>query len=291
MKFLPRGFRRGMSTAYLLARATDTIADTARASGEERLDCLRRMGEVIEDMGASSQGSLSELMQDLRTHFAPNQDHLGERELLTRFDEVVEALRALPKDEARLVRTMLRTIVRGQSLDLSRFDCAEPREVIVEGSLRRLAHEEDLMEYAYLVAGCVGEFWTNLGFVVYGERYARRSQETMLEWGRNFGKGLQLVNILRDRHEDADRGRVYIPEGVTLPDLYALTNRFLNNGIDYARAVRGLRMRFAVRLPAVLGFKTLMCIERAGEEAYKPKITRRDVYASMIESFIVALIP
>ena len=67
-----------------------------------------------------------------------------------------------------------------------------------------------LEEYTYLVAGCVGEFWTKICLLEW-PNYARLSPEEMLVFGKDFGKGLQLVNILRDYPLDLQAGRSYLP--------------------------------------------------------------------------------
>ncbi len=41
IRALPKGLRRPIGLAYLLARASDTIADTATAPVEARTECLR----------------------------------------------------------------------------------------------------------------------------------------------------------------------------------------------------------------------------------------------------------
>ena len=73
-----------------------------------------------------------------------------------------------------------------------------------------LADESALEEYTYLVAGCVGEFWTKLCLLEW-PNYARLPAEEMLCFGRDFGKALQLINILRDYPLDLQAGRSYLP--------------------------------------------------------------------------------
>src|SRR5207249_8227176 len=73
-----------------------------------------------------------------------------------------------------------------------------------------LANAAELDEYTYLVAGCVGEFWTRICFRRV-PRFARLEFDTMKSLGRSFGQGLQLVNILRDLPADLRAGRCYLP--------------------------------------------------------------------------------
>jgi len=78
------------------------------------------------------------------------------------------------------------------------------------GAVTALATDAELDDYTYRVAGCVGGFWTKLtrarvfpGAVIDDARF--------LSDGIRFGKGLQLVNILRDLPKDLRAGRCYIP--------------------------------------------------------------------------------
>ena len=98
---------------------------------------------------------------------------------------------------------MLEKITRGQALDLQRF--------VQAAEVRALNTANDLDEYTYLVAGCVGEFWTRLCFR-HVRKFARLSEEEMLDHGRRYGMGLQLINILRDAGADLRHGRCYFPE-------------------------------------------------------------------------------
>jgi farnesyl-diphosphate farnesyltransferase len=77
-----------------------------------------------------------------------------------------------------------------------------------------LRSDEELDEYIYQVAYCVGEFWTDMcrAHVFPG---ANLDDDLLKADGVRFGKGLQLVNILRDLPKDLRRGRCYIPEAAT----------------------------------------------------------------------------
>jgi len=70
--------------------------------------------------------------------------------------------------------------------------------------------DADLDDYTYRVAGCVGEFWTKMCRAhVFPTR--RLDDAELLRDGVRFGKGLQLVNILRDLPRDLKQGRCYLP--------------------------------------------------------------------------------
>ena len=65
--------------------------------------------------------------------------------------------------------------------------------------------EEDLLGYAYRVAGTVGLMFCHLIGV---------TRQEALPYAIDLGIGMQLTNIARDVLEDARRGRVYLPESL-----------------------------------------------------------------------------
>src|SRR5438034_784340 len=138
LRVLPAEIRPQISLAYLLARASDTIADTdsvPRTQRVERLLQLRDTGSVAFEKVAESQ-SLP-----------------AERQLLLRLGECFQTLNAFARDDQQLIRELLQTIITGQIFDLERFS---------EGQLTGLADDAELDRYMYMVAGCVGEFWTKM---------------------------------------------------------------------------------------------------------------------------------
>src|SRR5580658_1622871 len=68
----------------------------------------------------------------------------------------------------------------------------------------------ELDDYTYRVAGCVGEFWTRI-CRAHLLPQARLDEKQFVMDGIRFGKGLQLVNILRDLPADLKKGRCYLP--------------------------------------------------------------------------------
>src|SRR6185312_5490297 len=105
--------------------------------------------------------------------------------------EAIAALRALPEADRVRVHAVLETIIEGQIQDLRVF----PGEN--EGKLAALETREDLDRYTYLVAGCVGEFWTEV-HVAHRPRLGHWDLPRMRALGVRLGKGLQLTNVLRD---------------------------------------------------------------------------------------------
>lgn len=270
MVWLPQEMRPAISLGYLLARATDSVADSSSADVEQRLKVLREMEHAV--AGELSESASRELLETLAGGMAEAQTNPAERRLLQRFGECLQMAEALPDAQLRLIRKVLHTIVEGQVWDLTYFTPERP------------AVETDDMtrQYTYWVAGCVGEFWTELGYETLGARFCLPEQrELMNRAGIRFGQGLQLINILRDIREDAARGRAYL-----CSDEWVWQNRaerYLNDGLSYASRLGGFRLRFTVMLPALLGLRTLELI-RVRKNQARVKIPRRMVYGSMLKA-------
>ena len=269
MVWLPPAMRRGIALGYMLARATDSVADTSTAAAGDRVEVLRRMGQAV--AGDLAEPELAELLRLLRDDMADRQEKPAEATLLRRFGECLAMLRQVSGEERRLIRKVLATIVEGQLWDLTYFSGRPAVE-----------SDDETHRYTYMVAGCVGEFWTELGLATMGAGFCNpERREIMVQAGVRYGRGLQLVNILRDMAEDAARGRAYLCSDPVLWQGRAA--RYLNDGLDYARRLGSFRLRFTAMLPALLGIKTLRLIaQRAGVE--RVKISRLAVYASLLNA-------
>jgi farnesyl-diphosphate farnesyltransferase len=194
IRFLPRPLREPVSLAYLLARATDTVADTATMPAAERLATLCALAAVI----AGEQEF--RIIEESLGKFAARQSDPREQRLIENLHEILEWLARIGEQDRLEIREVLSTIVRGQQLDLERFN--NPNQVTT------LQTAAELDEYTWLVAGCVGKFWTRLGFQHF-PKFANRPPNEMSELGIDYGKGLQLINVLRDRPTDLANRREY----------------------------------------------------------------------------------
>jgi farnesyl-diphosphate farnesyltransferase len=270
IKLLPRPLREPVSLAYLLARATDTIADTATIPATTRLTTLHDFARVI--AGELDFNAVTESLRD----FAALQSDPHERTLIEQVRRCIDGLAKLDPVDRDDLRTVLKTIVRGQELDLERFG-----DLRGATSLRSAA---ELDEYIYLVAGCVGDFWTKLGFR-HLPSFATSSPNEMAKLGIEYGKGLQLINVLRDRDADLQNGRSYLPaEELAAASEEEVFARWLDRaqkgisaGIDYCSALMNWRVRFATALPALIGASTIALMRRMGPTAEKIKVPRNEV--------------
>lgn len=255
--------RETLSVGYLLARATDTIAD---CSGEasSRLNLLSEFREEWFVVNDSLSGQLMERLEAIAREDGVSE---GESILMSRFSEVMGWWAQLEEEKKEATRQVIEKISEGQYWDVSYF---------TEGELTAVQTRAQVLQYCDWVAGSVGEFWTEIGFLA--ERYfSARSKDELCDLGRNYGRGLQLVNILRDEEEDQERGRVYL---VGKREEWAEeAARYLQDGLTYSRALKGKRIRMASVLPALLGLETISKMRDVESWPEKPsgkvKVTRK----------------
>jgi farnesyl-diphosphate farnesyltransferase len=150
IRLLPKALQAPVAIGYLLARATDTVADTTALPLAERQVLLDLMTQTIaaQDTAAEKIRDLSRLTQA----FAAQQTDPHERALMQALPQCLPLLHTLHPDDQASVRQVLGHITRGQQLDMTRFG----------PGLHALQTEAELSDYTWLVAGCVGEFWTEL---------------------------------------------------------------------------------------------------------------------------------
>lgn len=210
--------------------------------------------------------SLAYLLARLSDTEADGAGSTAEEILLARRAELEASLRASP--DRGIIEKVWTTIRAGQQFDRTRF-----------GPGSAPLSEKELDWYTYHVAGCVGEFWTEI-CARHLPGFASRPAAEMEKLGVRFGQGLQLVNILRDRAADARMGRVYVAaEGVAAGLARARSN--LDAAEDYCRALRGWRLRAACALPMLLGRETLRLVE-AHPDAARVKVSRTRVWMLLV---------
>jgi farnesyl-diphosphate farnesyltransferase len=286
VRFLPKRIRSAIALGYLLARASDTIADTNHLPPAERIEFLKRF------LASISNRELRDPL-DLAACLTAQADG-PEKVLLANIDRVLEGLSKIPPTHRELLNEVLAKIIRGQTLDIERFE--------LKPGIYGLADDSALEEYTYLVAGCVGEFWTKICLLEW-PNYARLPPEKMLGSGKDFGKGLQLINILRDYPLDLRAGRSYLPvsnvEEIALNPTLAhpewerwrrRASGYLEEAWKYVIAVRPWRVRFACAVPVFIGVRTLSLLGDTPEIRTGIKVSRSEVRYLMVWAAGIALL-
>ncbi|MDI3462894.1 MAG: Squalene synthase [Nitrospira sp.] len=293
---VPANVRDQVSLAYLFARAADTIADTElidRSRRQSFLNCLRE--QFVGDQIDWAQ------IRTIQQAMGPLQRDSAERTLLERLDECFRLLLTCSPDDRRRIQRVMTTLTQGMEMDLSMFPGASVSD------LTALKTFDDLDRYTYHVAGCVGEFWTDL-MCAHRKALANWNLQQMSGIGVRFGKGLQLTNIIKDIAHDLQKGRCYIPETMltevglkpqdlldqnnsprlrpVLNKLVRLTVEHLDQGWFYTMAIPRYetRLRLACMWPILSAGESLKLVMNSPDllnPAVRVKIPRSRVYQIM----------
>ena len=274
---LPKDLRDPVGLAYLLARAADTIADT------RLLPPTRRLGLLLSFRDQVRGPAHLPVLEHIKDALTEAQAIPEERTLLESLPEFLEFLESLPEDDRRLVQTVLATLTYGMEGDLINFPDED------SGEIAALEQVADLEKYLYHVAGCVGQFWTEIS-AAHVAGLNGWDPGAMGELGVGYGKALQLTNILRDLPRDLRIGRCYLPMeqleplGLEPPDLLDPENsprarpalaqgirtalQYYGAGEEYLLAIprRCVRLRLAALWPMLIGLATLSRLAQDARE-------------------------
>ncbi|MCG5076036.1 phytoene/squalene synthase family protein [Paraburkholderia tagetis] len=311
MRILPAGMRDPVGEAYLLARAADTIADTSLIPPPQRLALLLALRECVNGTAtrAANGAAHDDALQRIAGEVAGQQTQSDEKLLLESLGGALDVLMQLDEADRIAVREIVTTLTEGMEFDLNTF----PDER--SGKVAALGTWDALDRYTYLVAGCVGEFWTKMTYMHLPRTLDASLRATMYQRGIRFGKALQMVNVLRDCGKDLRIGRCYLPAtmlaqaGLTPEDLlhpgtsararplmFGLVRIALDHfraAIDYTFALPRLsvRLRLACLWPILIGLETLELLvgnEDWLDPARPSKLTRNDVYRILARSTLMA---
>ena len=303
LKVLPKKMRRSVGLLYLLARVADTIADSKTGEVQVLLDALAEWDAATGGQG----GDVPDL-----THLAELQALDAERVLLEQASLSVNALSDTPPVDTEMVRTCLKIIIGGQTLDLRRFGPSNDKD-----ELSVLEDDAALDDYAYRVAGSVGEFWTNMSLHHMFPQNTDLHGDAWMADGVRFGKALQMTNILRDIPEDLRFGRCYDPKprleavGLTPEDLRSpasmeafrpvynelldLTDGHLEAAVRYTLRLPGhaRRLRLACMLPIIIGQRTVDLLRTSNvlDASERVKVQRSEIKRIMRRSVMATLVP
>ena len=302
LKYLPKKIRGQIGLLYLLARVADTIADSKHGDTDVLLGALRAYNDV-------AQGR-SETLPDF-SDIAELQTNASEAELLRNVKDVVEGLKVYSHEDQERMLECLDVIVGGQILDLERFGPANEG-----GEISALVNDEELDDYTYRVAGCVGVFWTKMSLAHLMSLSPEKEKE-FFDKGVRFGKALQMINILRDIPEDLRFGRCYIPsEALARYDLQPkdllddgniekfrplydeyldLANGHFDAAVEYIRMLPEgqFRLKASCMLPVLIGQRTVTLLRTGNilNSDERIKVTRDEIKVYARKLLRALLIP
>ena len=279
---LPTQVRHAIGNAYLLCRIADTIEDEPALADELKQVFLGRFAEVV--LGRSSTESFA---NDLSSSLS-EATHKSERDLVSNTSPVVDYHTNLPSGQREPIERCVETMCEGMAEFVGTDSAGLPTMTHVE-------------RYCYVVAGVVGEMITEV-LCDYSNNIDSRKIE-LSKLSVPFGRGLQLVNILKDHREDRKRGVTWLPRQVfdtrgggmrrhgesnivtRIKHVVNVAQRDLEAALRYIQLIptyeRGVRSFLAITLGlAVLTLRRIQ-LNPGFQRGDDVKISRRQVYGTV----------
>lgn len=236
---LPPRLREAVMSAYLSLRAIDEIEDHPQLDKLTKIGLLREISSNGQSFVARGNDRLSSVLDAYRDELPEVTNRLGEWIALA------------PKDIAPQIWNA------SAAMAWRMADWVDNEW--------RIRTKADLDCYTFSVAGVVGLLLSDL-WVWHDGTHSHRGNAV------GFGRGLQAVNILRNRAEDIARGVDLFPDGWNESELQSYARANLSLADEYVeRLPPGPASNFC-RIPLSLAYATLDALARG-----EPKLTRSTV--------------
>ncbi|MDQ6660227.1 MAG: phytoene/squalene synthase family protein [Chloroflexota bacterium] len=229
---LPSGLQEAVASAYLCMRAVDEIEDHPHMERRTKIRHLRKISQILQ-----AQTSV---------------DIFAREDFSAAFAEQQSTLPAV-------------------TLGLAEWACYAPASIApriwdaIAAMAERMAYwvgngwkirtEADLDRYTFAVAGSVGLMLCDIWAWFHGEQLSRIH-------ALHFGRGLQAVNILRNRTDDLARGVDFFPAGWTHEDMHSYAYGHLSEAETYARTLSSDFFASFISIPLALAYGTLDALAR-----------------------------
>jgi farnesyl-diphosphate farnesyltransferase len=293
---LRQPLRGWVAQSYLLCRMLDTFEDDTALSLKEKDSAFAAIQEAIR----------KRLSPDLKAYVPKLASPEKEIELIARADELFELLYTMPEPVFQALSVWAVEMAEG----MKKF------AITSDNTRARIQEMADLDQYCYYVAGTVGNMLTEI-FRYQTGKFSGHSAKTINKYKENFGKALQLVNIIKDSPSDYLEKRCYLPQKLfanynlskqdffggkdmrAVQDIYysllSLAEKYLDDARLYINALprRFFRIRLFCIIPVLLARKTLDLIKQDIPALLKNpggiKIPRRTVRSMVRRSYLAAL--
>ncbi len=226
------GLQEAIASAYLCMRAVDEIEDHPHLERKDKISLLRQVSQQLQ-----AQTSVAAFPPDaFRDCFTPHQASLPE--VTRRLGDWV----CLAPD---LIAPRIWEAIAAMAERMAGW--------VAEGW--RIQTEADLDRYTYGVAGAAGVLLCDLWAWAEGEQLHRSA-------AIQFGRGLQTVNILRNRVEDLARGVDFFPTGWAQEQMHQYARDQLMQTEVYARTLPSGPFEALIHIPLALASATLDALAR-----------------------------
>lgn len=206
---LPEGLYAPVANAYLLCRIVDTIEDEVSLTPEQKKYFCSQFIDVVKT-GNNTEAFALELAPLLSEQTSP-----AEHSLIQLIPRVITITHTFENEQIGALACCVETMAKGMPV----FQAQDLHQ--------GLAALQDMDDYCYYVAGCVGEMLAKL-FCHYSPEIAQHRKQ-LLELSVSFGQGLQMTNILKDIWDDAERGVCWLPQDIFTETGFELKNLNTHN--------------------------------------------------------------
>jgi farnesyl-diphosphate farnesyltransferase len=281
---LPGVLCEATTIAYLLLRVSDYLEDNEEMETDQKVSLLNLWVNVLREEAD---------VETLTSYFTDANTQNPDAIVAQHSKEILLQLRSLPY----AVQEIIARHVIHCTLGMARWTQIGPN----------VADEKEMDDYMFEVAGRVGYLITQL-FAWYSHTIRRKEREIM-PLAREFGLGLQTVNIIRGLREDFERGWVYVLKiflsemGLTKEQLFDTANReralqvldmltdkaerHLHEALKYVKSLPWWQhgIRLGCIFPLMFAIRTLaVCRRNAQVFESEAKITRADVKKIVLDS-------
>src|SRR4030042_6187305 len=302
---LPRPLFLQVTVAYLLCRVADTIEDSVILDIEQKQKLLDEYAYILE-----REDPMSEL-NSFMTKIGSLPKEGPEYELVHNLPLILNVYDTFPKR----VRIGIGTWVVEMTSGMRKY--VQSKNASAQNFLNTL---KELDDYIYYVAGTVGNLLTTL-FSNYSHHITHNITAILKKNSESFGKGLQLVNIIRDMPYDWKCNRSYIPNELLkkydltrqsifdmqslqrskkmVDELIYISLSYLDAALNYILAIpkAEIRIRWACLLPLFWALQTLLAIKKNMHKFFKKEkikisrnIIREELYVAYVNVFSNRLI-
>ncbi|HYX49391.1 MAG TPA: phytoene/squalene synthase family protein, partial [Ktedonobacteraceae bacterium] len=239
---LPPGLQEAVASAYLCMRAVDEIEDHAELGKHAKIRQLRSISQILQ-----AQSDVETFTHDEFTvAFSSEQDKLPSVTL-----RLAEWACYAPKSIAPRIWDTTAAMAE--------------RMAYWVGKNWKIKTEADLNSYTYSVAGSIGLLLCDIWAWFAGEQLSRSH-------ALHFGRGLQAVNILRNRVDDLARGVDFFPNNWTWENMYHYAYQQLSLAEAYTKTIASDSTMYFIKIPLALAYATLDALKRG-----EAKLSREEV--------------
>ncbi|WP_028403214.1 squalene/phytoene synthase family protein [Ectobacillus panaciterrae] len=238
ISYLSPGLQEAVTSAYLCMRAIDEIEDHPQLQLEDKSNLLRSISLLLSKPFHSN---------ELTAIFHPYNSILPEVTL-----RLGDWIKLCPPAIVESILNATSTMAKGMA-----------DWVLKEW---RIKNEEDLNQYTFYVAGLVGVMLSDIW-----KWYDATETDELLAIA--FGRGLQSVNILRNRAEDLERGVDFFPDGWELEDMFMYARHNLALADVYLKDIKPGPIFNFCKIPLALAHGTLDALTEGKEKMSRAAVT------------------